>query len=78
MTDRSWNVPLKVAPVEENVDPTEAVSSAPSSVSSLNLSSAARSPDHSRWALRSVMTSNTPSGDAPEWTDVCVTNRKGR
>ena len=31
--------------------------------------SRSRAPDHSRWALRSVMTSNTPSGDAPECTD---------
>src|SRR5512145_686295 len=73
-TDRSWNVPLKFDPVDVNVVPTDAEYSDASRERSLNVSSAALSPDHSRCARRSAMTSNTASGAAVETTDVRVRN----
>src|SRR6185312_12793917 len=74
ITDRSWKVPLKFAPVEVNSVPTIAAPSGASTSSSLNWSSSARTPDHSRCARRSVMTSKTASGGAADVTDVCVRN----
>ena len=56
-TDRSWKVSFPAEPEDENVVPTVAGPSGASRESSLNLSSLARSPDHSRCARRSVMTS---------------------
>jgi hypothetical protein len=56
-TDRSWNVPFSAVPEDVNVVPTVAGPSGASRVRSLNLSSLARSPDHSRCARRSAIVS---------------------
>jgi hypothetical protein len=56
-TDRSWNVLFPAAPVDVKVVPAGARPSRASSVSILNPSLSASSPDHTGWLRRSAITS---------------------
>ena len=58
--------------------PTVAGPGGASSVSILNSSLSARSPDQIRWFRRSAITSKTASGDAVDVTEGCVRNPNGR
>jgi hypothetical protein len=71
-SDRSWNVPFSAEPDEANDVPTATGPSGASRVSSLNFSSAARSPDQSRWFRRSATVSYTTCGGAPLCAEVWV------
>src|SRR6185503_20574883 len=77
-TDRSWNVSLPADPDEVNVVPTVAGPGGASSVSILNPSLSARSPDQMRWFRRSAITSKTASCEALEVTEGCVRNPNDR